>query len=373
LPRTETPDDPIAAARIVAAAAMEHAADLDRDAAFPTADVAALAATGLLTAPVPRVAGGLGLGSEALGSPALLEVLRLLGSGNLSLGRLYEGHVNAWRLIASYASGPQLRTWAEAARAGDLFAVWNSQRGDGVRMTPVPGGFRLDGAKILASGTGHLTRPLITARQPDGTMRMVVVPLPEPQAGADPDQWRAVGMRASLSGGFDFTGIEVGDADLLGGPGDYERQPDFSAGAWRFAAVQLGGIEAIVDEVRAHLRRTERGGDPHQRARIAAMVTATITARLWLERAVNVVNEPDPDAALACVNLARLAVEEAGLQVMELAQRSVGLQAFLQSNPLERLCRDLATYLRQPNPDGARMAATAYVLGSDRPTGELWR
>jgi alkylation response protein AidB-like acyl-CoA dehydrogenase len=362
LRRTEPLADPVAAARIVAAAAMEHAADLDHEGAFPTADVAALAATGLLTAPVPRAAGGLGLGSEALGSPALLEVLRLLGSGNLSLGRLYEGHVNAWRLIASYASGPQLRTWAEAARAGDLFAVWNSQRGDGVRMTPVPGGFRLDGAKILASGTGHLTRP-----------RMVVVPLPEPQAGADPDQWRAVGMRASLSGGFDFTGIEVGDADLLGGPGDYERQPDFSAGAWRFAAVQLGGIEAIVDEVRAHLRRTERGGDPHQRARIAAMVTATITARLWLERAVDVVNEPDPDAVLACVNLARLAVEEAGLQVMELAQRSVGLQAFLQPNPLERLCRDLATYLRQPNPDGARMAAAAYVLGSDRPTGELWR
>jgi alkylation response protein AidB-like acyl-CoA dehydrogenase len=240
-------------------------------------------------------------------------------------------------------------------------------------MTPVPGGFRLDGAKVLASGTGHLTRPLITARQPDGTMRMVVVPLPEPHAGADPDQWRAVGMRASLSGGFDFTGIEVAEADLLGGPGDYERQPDFSAGAWRFAAVQLGGIEAIVDEVRAHLRRTERGGDPHQRARIAAIVTATITARLWLERAVDVVNEPDPDAALACVNLARLAVEEAGLQVMELAQRSVGLQAFLQPNPLKRLCRDLATYLRQPNPDGARTAAAAYVLGSDHPTGELWR
>ena len=85
---------------------MEHAADLDREAAFPAADVAALAATGLLTAPVPRAAGGLGLGSEALGSPTLLAVLRLLGSGNLSLGRLYEGHVNAWRLIATYASSP---------------------------------------------------------------------------------------------------------------------------------------------------------------------------------------------------------------------------------------------------------------------------
>ena len=352
---------------------MEHAPDLDRDAAFPTADVAALAATGLLTAPVPRAAGGLGLGSQALGSPALLAVLRLLGHGNLSLGRLYEGHVNAWRLIATFASSAQLHGWADAARAGHMFAVWNSQRGDGVRMERVPGGFRLDGAKILASGTGHLSRPLITARQPDGTMRMLVVPLSEPRVRADPDQWRAAGMRASLSGGFDFTGIELGEADLLGGPGDYERQPDFSAGAWRFAAVQLGGIEAIVDQVRAHLRRTERGGDPHQRARIAAMVTATITARLWLERAVDVVNEPDADAALAYVNLARLAVEEAGLQVMELAQRSVGLQAFLQPNPLERLCRDLATYLRQPNPDGARMAAAAHVLGSDRPTGELWR
>jgi hypothetical protein len=43
-----------------------------------------------------------------------------------------------------------------------------------------------------------------------------------------------------------------------------------------------------------------------------------------------------------------------------LVQRSLGLSAFLRSNPVERMCRDLATYLRQPAPDEAFAVAAAY-------------
>ena len=32
-------------------------------------------------------------------------------------------------------------------------------------------------------------------------------------------------------------------------------------------------------------------------------------------------------------------------------QRSLGLSTFRQGNPIERICRDLSTYLRQPAPD----------------------
>lgn len=366
---------PVHAAEQVAAAAAGRAAALDHDGAWPGEDIAALAASGLLAAPVPRGHGGSGLGSDALGSEELLEVLRLVGRGNLSLGRLYEGHVNAWRLIARLGEPALVRRLADDARRGHLFAVWNTEAPPGMRLQPVADGWRLEGGKILASGAGFVTRPLVTARETDDAPpRLLVVALDTPDGRADLDRWRPTGMRCSASGAFDFTGLVVPRSHVLGAPGDYERQPDFSAGAWRFAAVHLGGIEAVAEEVRQHLRRTGRGGDPHQKARFGRIAIAAATARLWLERAAAAAAAADarPEEAIAFVNLARLAVERAGLDVIELAQRSVGLQAFMRPNPLERIVRDLATYLRQPNPDGALAAAAAHLLAADRPLGERW-
>lgn len=374
-PRGEAESLLAAAARRVSRAAPARAAALDREGAFPVEDMAALAAEGLLAACVPRHLGGAGLGSDALGSPELLAVLRLVGRGNLSLGRVYEGHVNAWRLIARHGTELQQRRLAEDARAGRLFAVWNTP-GDGVRLeADERGGGTLRGAKTFASGTGQVARPLITVRWPDGSARMVVVPLRDSAAGADPTVWQAQGMRASVSGTFDFTGVEIRPTDVLGGPGDYERQPDFSAGAWRFAAVHLGGLEAVAEAALAHLRRTGRGDDPHQRARVGQIAAAAETAALWMARAAErtAQADADPESAMAYVNLARLAVERAALDVLELAQRSVGVQAFVRPHPLERLGRDLATYLRQPNPDGALAAAAGHVLAREAHVGDLWR
>lgn len=40
-----------------------------------------------------------------------------------------------------------------------------------------------------------------------------------------------------------------------------------------------------------------------------------------------------PERIVATINLVRLAVERAGLDVLQLAQRSVGLQGFLRGHP----------------------------------------
>ena len=55
------------------------------------------------------------------------------------------------------------------------------------------------------------------------------------------------------------------------------------------------------------------------------------------------------------------------------AQRSVGLQAFLRPNPIERISRDLATYLRQPGPDRALTDAAAWRLAQPVGAQDLWR
>lgn len=347
------------AAALVGAGAAARAAAPDRDGAYPTEDVRL---HGLLAARAPADQGGQGLGSDRLGSSPLLDVLRSVGRGSLPLGRLHEGHLSAWQPIAAHGDAGQRRRLAADARARHLFAVWNTEPAAGLRLD--------------REGAGHLRRPVVTARTDAGAVRLVTVRLGGADAAAaraDPASWRAQGTHASASGAFDLTGLRAEPGDPLGGPGGYEREPAFAAGARRFAAVQLGGIEALAGETAAHLRRTGRGTDPLQAARLGEIALAVEGARLWLERACRLAAdaEADPEGTMAYVRLARLAVERAGLDVLERAHRSVGAQAFLRAHPVERIGRDLATYLRQPGPDRALVLAAEQVLAESgrRPAG----
>ncbi len=184
-------------------------------------------------------------------------------------------------------------------------------------------------------------------------------------------------MRASATGAVDFTGVEIAPLEIVGCEGDYERQPWFSAGAWRFAAVHLGGMERLFDLLRRHLEETNRGKDPHQAARMGRAAMAVETARLWVAQAATITSAPlgsrPPEQLVAYVNLARLVVEAAALDLMQLVQRSVGLQAFLRPNPIERISRDLATYLRQPGPDRALTDAATWMLAQPGSIHDLWR
>ena len=358
-------------AREVGEKAFTRAGAYDEDGAYPAADVAALHEAGLITAVLPVKCGGAGLSGLSLS-----EVLRSVGSGSLPLGRLFEGHVNALELVLRYGNHQRVELVAEEARAGKLFGVWNTDDSNGVRLIHRHGRSWLEGRKVLASGAGHIERPLITATDEDGR-RLMVLPNMGASDRADLSAWRAQGMRASATGAVDFTGVEIEPIEIVGREGDYERQPWFSAGAWRFAAVHLGGMERLFDLLRRHLQETNRGKDPHQAARLGGAAMALETARLWVAQAATITEAPlgsrAPEQLVAYVNLARLAVEATALDLMQLVQRSVGLQAFLRPNPIERISRDLATYLRQPGPDRARTDAAAWILAQPVGVQDLWR
>jgi alkylation response protein AidB-like acyl-CoA dehydrogenase len=358
-------------ARAVAEEAFARAGDYDEDGAYPAADVAALHESGLLTAVLPVKCGGAGLTGLSLS-----EVLRSVGSGNLPLGRLFEGHVNALELVVRYGNPQRVDLVAAETRAGRLFGVWNTDDANGLRLIHRHGRSWLEGRKILASGAGYIERPLVTATDENGR-RLIVLPKLATPDRADLSRWTPHGMRASATGTVDFTGIEIAPLEIVGSEGDYERQPWFSAGAWRFAAVHLGGMERLFDLLRRHLQETNRGQDPHQAARLARAAMAVETARLWVAQAASTTEAPlgsrAPEQLVAYVNLARLAVEAAALDLMQLVQRSVGLHAFMRPNPIERISRDLATYLRQPGPDRALTDAASWLLAQPMSVQDLWR
>jgi alkylation response protein AidB-like acyl-CoA dehydrogenase len=340
-----------------------RAAGLDAQAAFPAEDFAALRALGALRATLPEARGGFGFGTGEAGAQALLALLALLGEGSLAVARLMEAHINALQLIRRYGSD-RLVDWAEtAACAGELFGLWVTD--------PPQGGVReadgaLAGAKQFCSGAGHCARALITAETQQGIRMLVLATPPEHASRSD---IALAGMRAAVTGSYDFSGVAVADWQVLGAPGDYLREPVFSAGAWRASAAAFGGLTALVKLHRDTLRRRGRDGDAHQRARFGEVLIAHETARLWLEKAARIacLEVATEEEVVAYVNLARIAVEAACLEALRLFQRGLGLQAFLAGSTAERILRDLAVFLRQPAPDETLDRAAAYYFAGELP------
>jgi alkylation response protein AidB-like acyl-CoA dehydrogenase len=347
----------------VAVAIAARAAACDQDGVYPVEDIDDLRREGLM---------------RMFARPAepdateLMNVLRVIGRANLSVGRIYEGHVNGAKLVSWYGSQAQRARLAANIDAGHSLAVWATEAPPGVTLLREGAGWRLDGAKIFATGAGHVDSALITARLSDERKQLVWVNLRGHTDRSDPFRWQVRGMRATVSGSFDFTGMEVETDDLVGEPGDYEAEPRFTAGAWRFAAVQLGGVEALVVLLRERLQTSGGEGDAIHRARFAAAVSAARTAALWVEKAALMAEALDADSVPLTL-MTRGVVEEAGLLVMDIVARTLGTRAFFNSHPADRIARDLGLYLRQAKPDQARDRAATAWLEADRWRGDpLW-
>ena len=351
---------PAALARLVPAM-QARAAALDAEEAFPEQDFQALRELGAFKAPLPSSQGGQGAGTEPGGMDLILRILTILGQGNLAVGRLFEAHVNAVKLIAAYGTPAQVERAAAEVRDGHLFGLWvTDPPEDALQLSD--GSLR--GSKGPCSGAGHVTRALVTVATPAGSQMAVVAV--DRGVAIEPKRGVLQGMRAAVNGVARFQDTPLPGNALIGGPGDYLREPLLSTGAWRTTAVTLGGLDALVWATRDQLARRGHQAAPLQQDRFGRMLIAQETARLWTAAAAERAEASEAPAAdrVAYVNLSRIAVETACLDAMRLAQRALGLAAFLRPNPVERLLRDLAVYLRQPAPDSVLTEAAYHAFSA---------
>ncbi len=370
----------VAAAQNTIPDSLAEAAETDAVDSFPQKTLAAIRAGGLLTACIAAAYGGHNLGLVPGTNFALLRILKHIGAGNLVMGRVLEGHINAQLLLHQFGTKAQQERYAQDAFQGRLFGVWNTQAQDGTSLTPAPaGGFLLNGSKTFATGTGSVSRPLITAGGPNGDWHMCIVPLEEVPAQTDASWWEPMGMRASRSYKITFENAPVPAGNLLGEAGSYYQQPAFSGGAIRFAAVQLGAAEQLLEQTRLYLRSLGRTDDPYQRMRLGQMTIAVASGNQWLRGAAEQLDRYMQEATaenserfLAFANMMRTAMEQICTDVMALCQKSVGARGLNRPHPFERIIRDLSTYLRQPAPDAALADVGRYVLEGDGPAGGLW-
>ena len=384
------PADPIAIAHRFADDLCSRSPTLST--AAPVAELQQLGTLGLLTAPLPRAHGGLGLGTGPGQHLTLLRVLALIGGADLALGRLYEGHVNALILISTFGTPAQLDRAAADARAGLVFGVWNTGSSDLLRLDPDGPHFRYTGGKTFATGAAFVQRPILTAELTGAGWQMTMPRMEsatvQPHIVLNRDSWHPLGMESSESFDITLTGALIEPEDLLGAPGDFYRDPLFRGGAIRFAAVQAGAILRLHHLFVDWLHSRKRTEDPYQIARLGEIALAAQEATLWIERAADLAESAlclspgDPDKLAAermveCANMTRLAIERIATPLMQRIISGVGAHGLLHPHPFERILRNLTMYLRQPAPDQTladvgRASLRKSHLRSDGTESGLW-
>lgn len=307
-------------------------------------------------------------------TPALLKLLKDIGKANLSVGRIFEGHINTLYLIHLYASETQRNNWYHGVKAHrHLFGIWNTQDKDGITFNLNKHKLEIQGSKTFCSGATLVNRALITGNinhfDKQGWQMTIINMDGLESHRIDRKSWKPLGMKASGSYTVDFSGYPIQEAEMLGLPGIYLNQPYFNGGAIRFAAVQLGGAEALAQATINYLNELGRTGDTFQQLRLSKIMSAVLTGRLWLQQAGKHYDAWADEGnhnneLIAFANMTRVNIEEICLQVMEDCNRCVGARGLMAPYPLERVFRDLTFYLRQPAPDATRIKIAEFFINN---------
>lgn len=306
---------------------------------------------------------GLMLDDGAASPLRTAHALMQIGAANLSVGRLWEGHVNALRLIRLYGSSAQSERAQQAIRQGGLLGVWGADGNDPARCESGV----LKGEKIFASGLGTVTHALVSL-DAGPEVQLALIEVTDPNRG-DASQWDMLGMRATASGKYDFSGLPLGDDALIGGPGDYLKEPHFVGGVWRIAALQAGAAAGLIDAAANTLRQMERLEAEAQLARLMQVLMRVWAGMALVERtALASVEDHEEETIVSTSIAARLYTEEVALDAIKAVEQSLGLRHFAASSETGRMARDLSVYLRQAARDAFLQRAACHALSCENAT-----
>ncbi len=298
---------------------------------------------------------------------ATARALMRVGSVNLSVGRLWEGHVNALLLINLYGTSEVKSAIQEQISNGAFLGVWGA---DGtVPVTSGAAEVRLMGAKNFASGLGTVSHAIITVNSgPEVQLALVNV---SDMKRADPSVWNMRGMKATASGTYDFTGVKSDDVTWIGNPSDYLQEPHFVGGVWRIAALQVGAAVGLLDRAAAQLRAMGRMQAEPQKTRLMSVLMRAWAGMSFVERAALATVRTDlPSEQIVATSIsARLMTEEVALDAIRAVEQSIGLQHFGSNSGTGQMAGDLSVYLRQAARDAFLQRAADAALTQD---GAIW-
>ncbi len=263
-----------------------------------------------------------------------IAAVRAVSRADGSVGRIFDGHVNAQERLSTVVFDGLLGVWGADPAPGE---------GDPARVQ----GDRLVGVKTFCSGAGGLDRVLVLIGGD-----LVHVDLCE---GVEVDDawYHSAGLRASVSHRVVFSG-----APVLGNLGPITALPWFPRDAVRTSATWAGLADAAFASAVAALATK---GSPSELVGLAVgrMRTARSTIDLWMAEAAR---HEDPSAAFA--THLRDAVASSCRALLDEAVRACGSRPLATGDGLDRAKRDLDVFLLQHRLDPLVARAGLAELGA---------
>ena len=335
--------------RVCATSVAPTAAAVDRDGAFPTESIRALASAGLLGALSSAESGGLALGlpgaarivrrvAEECGSTAMVAVMHYCGTAVLEA--YAPGEVRS-----AAASGAHLSTLA-FSEAGSRSHFWAPVSTAALR----DGSVQLNAAKSWVTSASHAaayvwsSRPLAAG----GASTIWLVPASSPGLKvAGP--FEGLGLRGNDSSPVHAVDVEVPPSAMLGGDGQgFEIMmgivlPTFAVlNAACSNGLMAGAIRRTVEHVTS-TRHSDTGAAladlPTIRAYLARMRVKADLSDALLGDTLAAIAAGRADATVRVLECKAAAAESAN-EVLDLAMRICGGASFRKEVGVERLFRD---------------------------------
>ena len=302
---------------------------------------------------------------------AELELVRGVARADGSVGRLFDGHLNAVERIAVQAPGAVRDRELRAVVAGGLWAgVWGgdpvSGEGPAATVLAVGGGEVLRGVKTFCSGAGGLHRALVLARTTagDGPPVLVWIDLTdERRVEIDRSWYRSHGLVASVSHRVLFNDATV--IARIGEPGAISTPPWFARDALRTAASWAGMADTAVESAVSALAERPGRGELEGLA-VGRMLTAQRTIDVWLQAGAAAMDRLDPDLTAVALH-GRAAIADACRTLLDEAARACGSRPFARADALDRARRDLEVFLLQHRLDPLLARAGTAAVEATRP------
>ncbi|WP_343943457.1 acyl-CoA dehydrogenase family protein, partial [Pseudonocardia zijingensis] len=255
-------DQALAVARGLADDLAADESERDARRVLPRAEVAALAASGLLGVTVPRAFGGADVSARTMG-----ELMAVLAEADASVGQIPQNHFFFVEVLREAADDAQQAFFFAEVLAGRHFGNALSERGTrtpgefAIRFEPRPGGdVLIDGTKYYATGSPFAPWIPIYATDPDGRTVAAWVPADTPGVTVV-DDWRGMGQRTTGSGAVRFEQVVIPSAWVVPVWTIFERPEVFGAfGNYLHAGVDLGIARAALRDGKDLVRRIARPG-----------------------------------------------------------------------------------------------------------------
>ncbi len=345
-----------------------HAAQWDRERSYPWPVVAALADAGLMGMSIPKKFGG--------GGARFLQVAQVVEMAarhcTLTARILVEANMGGISAVMAYGTDAQRAFVAPIVLGGDKPAICITEPEAGSAATEMTTRadrrgdvWVLNGVKHWITGGGVSKLHLIFARAFDeagedlGIGGFLV--LVDPARGADPKGFavvrreRTMGLCGMPEAELRFTDLEVADDMVLRTPSGFRRgfadlMTAYNSQRVGAGTIAMGVAAGALEHAKRYLKSREQFGRPIAEFQglqwmIADMDTLVHASRLMLFEAAASADWPGnrfPDMTMAA--RAKAFASENAIKVVNDALQMFGARGYGDSEPLERMYRDVRMF-----------------------------